>query len=133
MAIQTGSQAQINVTPLIDVLLVLLIIFMAISPGKSVGLDARIPQTPATNAPATVNDDLVISIRADGSLRLNSRVMSSSELVRTLRQALAVQPGRAVFLQGAKELEYREVAMVLDFAREAGAQRIGLRRERESI
>ena len=131
MAMQTFGQAQINVTPLIDVLLVLLIIFMAISPVRSIGLGANIPQ-PATESVPTPADDLVVSINADGSIHLNSRELSRDALVRTLQQALALQPSRAVFLKGAKELDYQEVAAVLDTLRETGAQRIGLMTDRGS-
>jgi biopolymer transport protein TolR len=131
MAMQTSGQAQINVTPLIDVLLVLLIIFMAISPIRSIGLGANIPQ-PSTENVVAPADDLVVSINADGSIHLNSRELSRDELLRTLRQALALEPSRAVFLKGAKELEYQEVAAVLDTVRETGAQRIGLMTDRGS-
>ena len=126
MAMQTHGQAQINVTPLIDVLLVLLIIFMAISPTHSVGLGAQIPQPSPSATPAAPTDDLVVTIDADNSIRLNSRAVSLEELRGTLREAVALAPGRSVFLKGAKELEYRDVAVVLDVIHDTGAQRVGL-------
>jgi biopolymer transport protein ExbD len=131
MAMQTASQAQINVTPLIDVLLVLLIIFMAIAPTRSTGMEAKIPQAPAAEA-SPVPEDLVIEISPGPSLRLNSKPVSREELRSTLRRALALQPGRAVLLKGAKELEYRDVAGILDDAHGAGAWRVGLLTARQS-
>ena len=132
MAIQSGSQAQINVTPLIDVLPALLIIFMAIAPSRSTGMAAQIPQAPAAAASPAL-EDLVIVIGRDRSLQINSRAVSRGELHTILQRALALQPGRAVFLKGAKELEYRDVAGILDDARAAGALRVGLLTGRESI
>ena len=132
MAIQSGSQAQINVTPLIDVLPALLIIFMAIAPSRSTGMEAQIPPAPAAAASPAL-EDLVIVIGRDRSLQINSRAVSRGELQSILQQALALQPGRAVFLKGAKELEYRDVAGILDDARAAGALRVGLLTGRESI
>jgi biopolymer transport protein ExbD len=130
MAIQSGSQAQINVTPLIDVLPVLLIIFMAIAPGRSTGFDGKIPQAPESETSPEL-ESLVIAISPDRSLELNSRAVSHEELQRVLRQALAFQPSRAVLLKGAKELEYRDVAGILDDAREAARRSLnGTRVER---
>jgi len=120
------------VTPLIDVLLVLLIIFMSIAPSRSTGMEVKIPQAPVADAqPAP--DNLVIAIGPGRSIELNSRPVSREELYRLLQQALSLQPGRPVFLKGAKELEYRDVAGILDDARVAGAMRVGLLTGRESM
>ena len=117
---------------MIDVLPALLIIFMAIAPSRSTGMEAQIPPAPAAAASPAL-EDLVIVIGRDRSLQINSRAVSRGELQSILQQALALQPGRAVFLKGAKELAYRDVAGILDDARAAGALRVGLLTGRESI
>jgi biopolymer transport protein TolR len=122
MAMQTGSgrRAEMNVTPMIDVLLVLIIIFMVIGPTKSKGFEARIPQ-PASSAAAEPERprDLVIRISENGRVEVNTQVVELRDLVTKIRTAL--RPGDVIFVQGAKGLEFREVAAVLDLAKEAGA------------
>jgi biopolymer transport protein TolR len=119
---QSGSiQSEINMTPMIDVLLVLIIIFMVIAPVRTKGLEAVAPQD-ATERQVSDDSAVVIEIAADGSLRLNRSAMREDELARRLR---LVAP-RPVFVQGARELEYQVVARVIDVARGSGIGQVRL-------
>ncbi|MBX9601650.1 MAG: biopolymer transporter ExbD [Bryobacteraceae bacterium] len=124
---QTGAEQNcaINVTPLIDVLLVLLIIFLVITPVTSTGLPALAPET-ATAAAPEQPDALVVSIGADGAIRVNRRPVTLSELPGVLREAFAVRPATVLFVHGSPELAFGDVAAVIDIGRGAGWERIGL-------
>jgi biopolymer transport protein ExbD len=99
MAMQTGSaQATINMTPLIDVLLVLLIIFMILIPQRSVGLEAKVPQPAANAGPASPSSEIVVSIAADGNIRINTQAVSLSELGEQLQAIFARRAAKVLFL-----------------------------------
>jgi biopolymer transport protein TolR len=126
MAMLTGKRGEINVTPLIDVLLVLLIIFMIIIPQQSVGLPTNVPQ-PATNAqPDPQPRDIVVAVRADGTLAINTQPVPWEELEERLRRIFAQRVNGVLFLAGAPSVEFREIARVIDTAREVGVVRIAL-------
>jgi biopolymer transport protein TolR len=130
---QIGSRkiaAVINVTPLIDVLLVLLITFMLL-PSHTKGLPAEASQGALDSQPLFPNPlDIVLRIRNDRSIEIDSEPVLLLELEGRLQTLLAARPGGVLFIDGARELDYAEVASVIDVARGAGCKRVGLITER---
>jgi biopolymer transport protein ExbD len=112
---------------MIDVLLVLIIIFMVITPIAPTGLNTLLPQTPDAESPQpAVTDDLVITVQEDGSVRLNSQPLGLSELSERLKQLSKIRASHLVFVRGDKNLDFEQVAEVIDIAKGAGMDRIGL-------
>lgn len=127
MAMLPGGRADINVTPMIDILLVLMIIFMVIHPPDSHGFDAAVPQPADKAVPNNEpNRDLVISVHANQVVDLNQESTSVADLPARLLSVFQRSIPRVVFIRGDHDLAYREVAEVIDIVRAAGAQRIAL-------
>lgn len=124
MSINTGNAAAINMTPLIDILLVLLIIFMVISPSLSRGLEARVPQ--AAEPQAAAPPPLVLTLAANGSADLNHTTVPPGQLESVLRRVAAQASCRTLFVRGDRALDFRDVAHAIDTARRAGCEQIGL-------
>jgi biopolymer transport protein TolR len=123
----------INVTPLIDILLVLLIIFMVISPMKPAKFEARIPQKlPTDDTKFVTLDSLVVSIERDGGYRLNQQPAETiDDLAEILGLMLDRRPLelRTVFVKAPRALNYGEVVRVVDAVKSAGSATIGLQLE----
>ena len=116
----------INVTPMIDILLVLLIVMMLL-PSHTVGLKSDIPQPAPDNSAVVPNPlNLVLRIQKDHSMDINSQPVLFAELGERLRALFAVRPDGVLFVDGDRELEFADIAAVIDTAHGAGVERIGV-------
>ena len=126
-------KAEINVTPFIDILLVLLVIFMTISPNAPTGLKAAVPQPPPPG-PRHEPDETVVVLSMDraGIIRINRDEVEASHLVERLQDIFKTRSNRTVFLQADNELLFNDVAQLVDAAKEAGVDQVGLMTEQIS-
>lgn len=123
-----GPRADINMTPMIDILLVLIIIFMVITPLTPKGLEALVPQPPPPNQKQTEADQrtVVVSVNADRSMLINQEPTDEGRLGPRLEEIFKTRAERVMFVKGDPTLEFQYVAKVIDIAKGAGIDKVGL-------
>jgi biopolymer transport protein ExbD len=121
-----GSKGAINVTPMIDVLLVLLIIFMVIIPTNSVGLNVQVPQHTDAQGHPLPTQDIVLTVLGGGKVRIDKTDVDVADLPSRLGELLSRFTPGVVFVKGESEIDFAQVAEVIDVAKGAGWKRIGL-------
>ena len=129
MAVGTkkGPKSDINITPYIDILLVLLIIFMVITPVHQMDLDVKVPQPPADNAPATPDPSvIVVSVGESAQIAINQELTDITQLGSKLQEIYSARANKNMFISASPKLPYGDVVKVIDIAKGAGVGDIGL-------
>ena len=126
-----GMQSDINVTPLVDVCLVLLIIFMVVTPMLQKGVDVALPETTQPEKMPDTERDLVVSVKQDGNVYVKDKWITDENLPAILKDQFDNNPDRNVVVKGDRRLKYKRVRQVMRLINEAGFTRVGLVTERE--
>jgi len=123
-----GAIADINVTPMADIMIVLLIIFMVITPMLQKGVDVKLPTAGNTQERKDEAKSITVAIKRNNDLFLNNKRIETKELIPQVKERLEDLPDgkKMVYLKADSELSYAEVMKVMDSCREAGVEEIAL-------
>jgi biopolymer transport protein ExbD len=129
-----GYQSDINITPYIDILLVLLIIFMVAAPLKKHDHPVRVPQPAPAAQPKDVKpDSIIVDMDIDRTIRLNERPITMDKLESTLTEVYRRRAVKNLFIRGATDLPYGDVFVLLDIAKRSGVADIALLEQKKRL
>lgn len=126
----SGFLAEINVTPFVDVMLVLLIIFMVTAPMLTQGVEVDLPETKAVESLPEESDTVVLQVLKNGTIKLDKYEVKIEDLGNHLKR-MEFQPGKLLYLQADKDVAYGVVVKVMAEVRAAGVQKLGVVAEPE--
>jgi len=123
---RSAAMHEINITPMVDVMLVLLIIFMVAAPMLTVGVPVKLPETAATALPTEQEEPLTVTITADGRLAIQTTEVADAEMIPKLAAIAAERTSKKIFLRADGAIPYERVAQVMGALNAGGFNEIGL-------
>ena len=122
-----SMRSDINVTPLVDVVLVLLIIFMVITPVVQMGYLVRVPpKAPANLPPSAINDQIVLRLASNNRIFINKEELTPEQFPNRIRDIMHGNTSKMVFFAGGRDVDYESTMRFLDLARASGCKNIGI-------
>lgn len=123
---RSAAMSEINITPMVDVMLVLLIIFMVAAPMLTVGVPVELPKTAAAALPTEQEEPLTVTITSDGRLAIQTTEVSDAEMIPKLSAIAAERTSKKIFLRADGAIPYERVAQVMGALNAGGFNEIGL-------
>jgi biopolymer transport protein TolR len=123
-------KSDINVTPLVDVVLVLLIIFMVVTPMLQKGVNVMLPLTTNPDKKPDSENQLIVSVKSDSTIYIDTNWVPKTEFVNQMKEIYQRSPGKEIMIKGDSRLRYKDIKKVMDMINEAGYENVGLITER---
>ena len=129
---QVGPKSEINITPLVDVVLVLLIIFIVVTPMLTRGADVVLPAANNAESKDDSSDDLIVSVTTDGEIWLGSALMTEETLETELSKTMVAEPFKPILIKGDFQARYADVRKVMAVCERSGAKNVSLMTDKDS-
>jgi biopolymer transport protein TolR len=123
-------KSDINVTPLVDVVLVLLIIFMVVTPMLQKGVNVMLPVTTNPDKKPDSENQLIVSVKSDSTIYIDTNWVPKNDFVTQMKEIYQRSPGKEIMIKGDGRLRYKDIKKVMDMINEAGYENVGLITER---
>jgi biopolymer transport protein TolR len=123
-------KSEINVTPLVDVVLVLLIIFMVVTPMLQKGVNVMLPLTTNPDKKPDSENQLIVSVKSDSTIYIDTNWVPKTDFVTQMKEIYQRSPGKEIMIKGDSRIRYKDIKKVMDMINEAGYENVGLITER---